>query len=70
MKRKLQASILLAVLITATSIVAQPGAVAAGASICNSASCDNPQQSTVLGEIRIARWIGALPHHLGQFVVL
>jgi len=49
MKKKLQATILLAALITATSIVAQPGAVAAGSSICNSASCDNPQQSTVFG---------------------
>ena len=52
MKKKLQATIFLAALITATSIVAQPGAVAAGSSICNSASCDNPQQSTVFGGIQ------------------
>jgi hypothetical protein len=52
MKRKLQAAILLAALISVTSIVAQPGAVAAGSSICNSVSCDNPQQSTIFGGIQ------------------
>jgi hypothetical protein len=49
MKSKLRTTILLAALITATSIVAQPGAMAASSSICNSVSCDNPQQSTVFG---------------------
>jgi hypothetical protein len=49
MKKKLQASILLAALITTTSIIGQPGAEAAGSSICNSVSCDNPQVSTVFG---------------------
>jgi hypothetical protein len=52
MKRKLQASFLLAALITTTSIISQPAAVAAGSSICNSVSCDNPQQSTVFGGIQ------------------
>jgi hypothetical protein len=50
MKRKLQASFLLAALITTTSIISQPVAVAAGSSICNSVSCDNPQASTVFGQ--------------------
>lgn len=52
MKRKLQASILLVALIMAASVVAQPGAVAAASSICNSVSCDNPHPSTVLGGIQ------------------
>jgi hypothetical protein len=45
MKKKFQSYLLLAVLMSSSLTIAQPGAVAASSSICNSVSCDNPQPS-------------------------
>lgn len=42
----------MALLISMSIISSQSGALAAGSTICNSASCDNPQQSTVFGNIQ------------------
>jgi hypothetical protein len=50
MKRKFQSYLLLATLICSSLTIAQPGAVAASSSICNSVSCDNPQVSTIFGQ--------------------
>ena len=50
MKRKFQSYLLLAILICSSLTIAQPGAVAASSSICNSISCDNPQVTTLFAD--------------------